>query len=434
MRYLDSVRRAGRGLKNAKARTILTSLAISVGAFTITLALAAGAGARSFVDDLISSNIDPHSIYVSMRYEGSNGAKGSEIQEYKTGDTAKTSSDNDPTQYMMSKQTIDKIAALSEIKTVTPMYNITLNYVQHQSDQAKYVVLATTYNPGIVLDKVGGSLPTMGTDIASGDVVISEKLAKKLAGNDNAPSVVGSSLTLNVLSAQAEARDFSYRIVAVTKPAAMSFNEGNDVTLSAAASQEVSEYTTKGTPLYQQYYGALAVAKDGTDPEAAKKAIHTVNDKLDVQTAKEFSSQIFQVVNVLQYGVMGFGVIALIAAVFGVINTQYISVLERTREIGLMKALGMRGRYVRRLFQLEAAWIGFLGGILGAVFAIVIGLLVNPWLAKVLALPAGKYLLIFEPLSIVLLVFALTLVAMLAGWYPSWKASRLDPVDALRSE
>jgi putative ABC transport system permease protein len=61
-----------------------------------------------------------------------------------------------------------------------------------------------------------------------------------------------------------------------------------------------------------------------------------------------------------------FGILALIASVFGIINTQYISVLERTREIGLMKALGMRGRHVSRLFQYEAAWIGFLGGTLGA--------------------------------------------------------------------
>ena len=54
----------------------------------------------------------------------------------------------------------------------------------------------------------------------------------------------------------------------------------------------------------------------------------------------------------------------------GIINTQYISVLERTQQIGLMKALGMRGRHVLRLFQFEAAWIGLIGGTLGALAAI----------------------------------------------------------------
>ena len=63
---------------------------------------------------------------------------------------------------------------------------------------------------------------------------------------------------------------------------------------------------------------------------------------------------------------IGFGVLALIASVFGIINTQYISVLERTQQIGLMKALGTRGKDVGRLFRYEAASLGLFGGIIGA--------------------------------------------------------------------
>jgi len=139
-------------------------------------------------------------------------------------------------------------------------------------------------------------------------------------------------------------------------------------------------------------------------------------------------------VNTLQGIVLGFGIIALIASVFGIINTQYISVLERTREIGLMKALGMRGRSVSRLFQFEAAWIGFLGGIIGAAIAVVLGVTLNPWVTSVLGLSEGTKLLIFQPLPIAGMIIVLIFIAMLAGWFPARKAAKLDPIEALRTE
>lgn len=89
---------------------------------------------------------------------------------------------------------------------------------------------------------------------------------------------------------------------------------------------------------------------------------------------------IFIIVNVLQSIVIGFGALALIASVFGIINTQYISVLERTQQIGLMKALGMRRKDVSKLFRYEAAWIGFLGGVIGSGLAYVVGMSFNPWI------------------------------------------------------
>ncbi len=142
----------------------------------------------------------------------------------------------------------------------------------------------------------------------------------------------------------------------------------------------------------------------------------------------------FTVVNTLQGIVLGFGIIALIASVFGIINTQYISVLERTREIGLMKALGMRGRSVSRLFQFEAAWIGFLGGIIGAAIAIGAGIAANPFITTWLGLSEGTSLLIFQPIPIAIMILVLVLIAMVAGWFPARKAAKLDPIEALRTE
>ena len=99
-----------------------------------------------------------------------------------------------------------------------------------------------------------------------------------------------------------------------------------------------------------------------------------------------------------------------------------------------MKALGMRRRDIGWLFRIEAAWIGFLGGVLGSALAFVVGSALNPWLNHLLDLGKGNYLLIFTLTPIVGLVIILMLIAILAGWLPARKAAKLDPIEALRTE
>jgi putative ABC transport system permease protein len=152
------------------------------------------------------------------------------------------------------------------------------------------------------------------------------------------------------------------------------------------------------------------------------------------QTAEDLQSLIFTIVNILQYIVTGFGVLALIASVFGIINTQYISVLERTSQIGLMKALGMRGGDVSRLFRYEAAWIGFIGGLIGILLALLATTILNPIINQSLELGEGNYLLEFVPWQAVLLLIGLIIIAILAGFFPARKAAKLDPIEALRTE
>ena len=182
----------------------------------------------------------------------------------------------------------------------------------------------------------------------------------------------------------------------------------------------------------ESYFALMVTAREGTNVDTVKQEILAAGP-YEAMTFAEMRTSIMQMVNIVQYGLMGFGALALIASVFGIINTQYISVLERTQQIGLMKALGMRRRDVSRLFRYEAAWIGFLGGAIGVVLAFFVTLL-NPVITNVLKLDEGTQLLQMDWLMSAALIAGLMLVAIASGWFPSRKAATLDPIEALRTE
>lgn len=450
MKTFDIVRRAARSLKNAKARTILTSMAIGVGAFTLTIAIAAGEGARQYADTLLSSNIDPQVLAIAKDnglFEG--GQTGPQEYDPNLGSLGQGAG----TIKQLTQEDIDKIAARDDIATIYPSYVISAQYIT-RPDQKKYTVEVTQLDSGVTQSVVAGALPPLRTTIKDDEIAIPESYVS-LLGFGSAADAVGQTVTLHLERTSnatpeeiqaaiatgpeavaqlgtAQVRDVPLKIVAVVGRSATSLTAATGVQVSDTTAKELSDFSTQGTPVFQKYTIATASVKEGLDPADVKAEL--VKEGYGVQTAKDLQGLLFTIVNILQGIVIGFGILALITSVFGIINTQYISVLERTREIGLMKALGMRGRHVSRLFQFEAAWIGFLGGVIGSAIAVIFGLLLNPIITEALTLGDGNYLLIFQPVPILVLIVVLMLIAMLAGYFPARKAAKLDPIEALRTE
>jgi ABC-type antimicrobial peptide transport system permease subunit len=127
----------------------------------------------------------------------------------------------------------------------------------------------------------------------------------------------------------------------------------------------------------------------------------------------------------------------MIVAVLGMFNTLTISLLERTREIGLMMALGARRRDVRRLFTLEAVIISAAGSIIGMLLAYLAGLIVNTIL-NINAQSRGVqdwFQVFYAPWWAVIVVLVATiLVGLLVVYFPARRAALTNPIDALRRE
>lgn len=428
MRTTDVIRRAGKNLRQAKGRTILTSLAIGVGAFTIALAMAAGNGGRIYAEEMVNTSGDMYSLSVYPKFEDEQGSD-DDLPEY----GVEAGEDEAASQGNLTAKDTELLRKIDGVESVRPMLFVESEYVTRGDGYKKRVTSLSVKDDRTEMKLAAGSLRDNMLD--TGEAIIPEGFLSSF-GFESAESAIGQTIYVNIAKMNssdeqvAQSQDFPYTVVAVDRPSDTVLYYQEAVRVSPEDSQTMYEYQ-HGKDASQQYFGATVLLGESVDVEMVQQAIR---DKgYEVYSLEDMREQLMTMIGVVQWGLAGFGGLAILASVFGVINTQYISVLERTQQIGLMKALGMRSRDVSRLFRYEAAWIGFLGGAIGVILAFAVTLF-NPLIASVLGLEEGTRLLRMDWLMSGGLIAGLMIVAVLSGWFPSRKAARLDPIEALRTE
>ena len=186
----------------------------------------------------------------------------------------------------------------------------------------------------------------------------------------------------------------------------------------------------------QPSYNSLKVkVDDRTNVEQVKSSI----EKLGFSTSSvvDLVDRVDKVFLITQIALGIIGGVALIIALIGIINIMTVALLERTHEVGILKAIGASNLDIRRIFEYEVLMYGLVGAIFGVFGAWGLGELINNaigYLMKVSEIP-GSIRLFDTPFSFAAEMVVLTILAsLLGGWYPSKKASRLSPAEALRYE
>lgn len=434
MRLTDIIKRANHNLWRNRSRTILTTLAITVGSLTIMLTVGINAGVNGYIDKQVESTggndiieVMPKGIADRMSSMMTLGA--TEVQEYR-------SNQGQSQQVSLTDRDLAGIKRLKGVKLAKLSDLLYPSYITRDRDEAKKYKL--TVGPlaasSIKLDLAAGR--SVRIDGSEAEAILPDRYLEPL-GFSSAKQAIGHMVRVGVphrLGGQID--EVKIRIVGVQNQSIVGFGR---VFLNDAAGRLIrSAYLTGMPEALQSQHGLIIIqVRPGYESKEKLAQIKQELTNMGYSSISEddYISSIKLFFNAITVILTIFGVIALITASIGIVNTLLMSVQERTREIGLMKAMGLSSGRIFALFSLEAVSLGFWGGMLAAGLAVVIKQTVNPWAGRnfLSGLP-GFNLIELNPLYVGAIVMIVMVVAFLAGTLPAKRATKQDPIQALRYE
>ena len=413
MKFRDILKSASTNLMRNKGRTVLTIIAIFIGAFTIALTTGVNIGVNDYIDKQVGSVGGANQLFIQPKME-MNVGNGTEPSKYNP--EKKTSTIQQ--QSMLAEKDIEKIKKIDYIKG---------------ADKHKYVFSATSALDEMTIDLAAGRKVSQTSQ--DFEINLSPEYVKAL-GYTSSKAAVGETVQLGISSSlKGQEQVIEAKIVGVRNASVIQ----NGLSLmNKALIDKVVSINQADLPehLKNQYAMIIAEVKKDSTPEQIKD-IKKDLDKAGylATTVEDEIGMIRNIINAITGVLTMFGAIALLAASFGIINTLYMSVQERTREIGLMKAMGLSNGKVFTIFSVEAALIGFFGSILGILGAVGVGNLVNRLATdSFLKALTGFKLIQFSLPSSLTIILVIMFIAFLAGTLPARRAAKLDPIESLRYE
>jgi putative ABC transport system permease protein len=430
VRAIDVVGDAVANTFRAKTRTTLTIVAIVIGAFTLTITTGLGTGINQYISTTVAQAgaSDVMTVTHTIEQSTDDGPTEYDPDQVDQGQTAGppgTTQSVDP----ITEADLDTIAAVDGVLSVGPVKRISVDFIQ-AGDGTPFEIGVGSFVPGMQVILAAGEQPD--SESSERQVVIPQDYVESLGFSD-ADAAIGQEVTFGLTDADRVEQSVTATIVGVSEPGLI--DGGASATPNAALTDAL--YSTQQAGVESDSFSSATVRFDPdatpTDIDALKGALAdagftgtTIDDTLGAFTA---------VIDAIVLVLNAFAVIALLAAGFGIVNTLLMSVQERTREIGLMKAMGMGSGKVFGLFSVEATYIGFLGSAIGVGVGMLAGTAVAGALARGLFadLP-GLTLIAFDPVSVGTIILLVMAIAFLAGTVPAARAARQDPISSLRYE
>jgi putative ABC transport system permease protein len=432
MKLRDIFLTASSNLFRSKLRTSLTIVAIFVGAFTLTITSGIGSGISQYINQQLGNLGAKNVLIVTPKTSAGSGGSSSAPTKYDpTKKVAATGGFGQGSSTILTQTDINKIAAHPGITNVAPDLVVAADFIQGSNDN-KYQVTISENLRGTNLDQSSGN--DVNDSASTYQIVIPQSYVSSLGYGSNS-AAIGQTVTIGLTNALGKQKTQTATIVGVQRPGIVG---GDGVTTNKPLTQTLYNLETTGLPAATK--GDYEIVAATFNPNLTASQITTLKNNLSSQgyTAETiqdrigtFKTVIAGIIDVLD----AFAVIALLAASFGIINTLLMSVQERTKEIGLMKSMGMGSGRIFMLFSAEAVMIGFWGSLIGVVVAFGVGRLADKILSKGLLkdLP-GLQIVTFPIRSIVVIMVIIMVIAFLAGTLPARRAAKQNPIDALRYE
>ena len=421
LKFSDIAATAVRNLRRRPVRNVLTAGGVLIGIVTLVAMVSFGVGVQREVQRNFET-IGLENIFVSPEYE--------EMDEF------------DPFA-MPSPITPITPDVVEQVRQMPGVIQVTPNLALPSGMDVGLIVDGETYgiriSGGFGQEQFGfanGDGLLAGEGLTEGEksgIVLVNGLADQLLGDGQIyDDLLGESVTLRVQLPRGETEDFTSTIIGVRD----SFGSRTiDLGLPERAAIKAWWF---GQPDILQTEGYDQLVVQAQDLQTVPAVITTLEElELQTQSLEAILDVANQVLSLLQALLGSVGGLALLVAALGVANTMMMAIYERTREIGVLKALGSSSSEIRSLFTVEAGLIGLIGGVFGLIFGSLLGQLVD-WIAHRYLINEGVTGV--GSLSVVPLWLALgsmafaALIGVLAGLYPAARAAKLDPVTALRHE
>jgi ABC-type antimicrobial peptide transport system permease subunit len=423
MKLTDTIRTALQNLGRRKVRTVLTSIGVFVGILTIVTMVSLGIGVQKQVTDTIKE-LGLETVFVAPDVQGQPAGAYNPFARPKP----------------EKPLTPDAIATLQKIPGVQSV-GVTLELPAAPEmtltvDGKTFPIVLVERDPerrvfGRPQSMLAGEAVPETPD--STGIVLSQRLLKGAGySTDQYASLVGRPATISVTAPRGDKADFKSTVIGVSD-AAFGAELGNSDKL------ELKKWWYNDPNILQTDGYMSAVVHTDSLNDATRVANEVTNMGFQSATLQTFLDQANRIFTILQVMLSSVGLLALLVASIGIVNTMIMAIYERTREIGVLKALGSSNGDVLRMFMVEAGMIGLLGGVVGVISGWLLGLVLNALIpeyfkAQGVPLPIGStFFLVNWQLVAGALVFA-TLVGIAAGLYPAFRAARLDPLAALRHE
>jgi len=273
---------------------------------------------------------------------------------------------------------------------------------------------------------------------ARGEIVVSAKALRELGYEDDEfADIIGREVVLVLKEPRGEMAEFPFRVVGVqeTTYGIEAGFFGTKIGMQDMLDLNGWWYNDPDILAHEGYDEMIVRAASLEDVDKIVATLEARGHR--VESLKMMVSVVDKAMIVMETMLGSIGGLALFVAAIGIANTMIMAVYERTREIGILKAVGASPGDIRRLFVAEASLIGLVGGVAGTVGGWLLGLGLNAAFLAYLRwqeMPVEDTFFVVTGWLVALAMGFATVVGLLAGLYPAARAARLDPLEALRYE